>query len=153
MKPYLEEYLIEKFPKLISSEVRRWGIAIGDGWYHLVYHLCKHLQSYIDANRKPQIEVVQIKEKFGGLRFYCDNTDEYTQGIISHAEYLSEWMCEMCGSLEDVGFYRAGWIKTVCKKCATDSYEHFKEKMSFERYWKAREEDPLDENHQPKIQG
>jgi NADH pyrophosphatase NudC (nudix superfamily) len=57
----------------------------------------------------------QVKEKFGGLRFYVDNADDYTRGVIAMAESMSYKTCEVCGSPgKQTG---KGWIKTVCESC------------------------------------
>lgn len=59
-----------------------------------------------------QVVVQQIKEKFGGLRFYCNGGSEGTHGMISLAEDLSYGICEECGNR---GERRSGgWIRTLC---------------------------------------
>ena len=60
----------------------------------------------------PQVIVRQIKEKFGGLRFYYDGGDEYVSGVVDMAESWAGKTCETCGSL---GVRRnGGWIRTLC---------------------------------------
>lgn len=55
----------------------------------------------------------QVKEKFGGLRFYVDGGDEVSNRLISFAESLSVKTCEVCGA---PGRQRdGGWIKTLCE--------------------------------------
>lgn len=59
-----------------------------------------------------QVVVQQIKEKFGGLRFYTHGGDDATHGMINLADHLSFGMCEECGNR---GERRSGgWIKTLC---------------------------------------
>lgn len=59
-----------------------------------------------------QLVATQIKEKFGGLRFYCDGGDEFTEGLIQMAEMMADCTCEVCGK---PGSTRGGgWIKTLC---------------------------------------
>jgi hypothetical protein len=55
----------------------------------------------------------QVKEKFGGLRFYCSNgaTDKHWS-FISFAESMSYVTCEVCGSPGKR--YTDGWHKTLC---------------------------------------
>jgi hypothetical protein len=93
-----------------------WGIECGDGWFNLIDNLCDLLQWDSDHNKYPQIEAVQVKEKFGTLRFYVNGTNLQQEGMISFAEYLSGSICERCGSMEDVS-QTNGWIVTLCKKC------------------------------------
>jgi hypothetical protein len=62
------------------------------------------------------VGIDQIKEKFGGLRFYYHGGDKVIDGMTSLAESLSYRICESCGSTKDVG-QTQGWIYTVCKSC------------------------------------
>jgi hypothetical protein len=62
------------------------------------------------------IQVDQIKEKFGGLRFYYSGGDDDIDGMVSLAESMSYTICEACGTTENVGS-TAGWIYTVCEPC------------------------------------
>lgn len=124
MKPELQKQLIEKFPKIfaeVGSSPQESGMAFGleisNGWYKLVYELCRDLQHHIDMNDKSQVVAAQVKTKFGGLRFYINGGTDEQYGAISFAESLSYSICEYCGSMEDVGQTR-GWIITLCKKCA-----------------------------------
>lgn len=63
----------------------------------------------------PKVEWVivrQIKEKFGGLRFYYDGGDEHIAGMVSMAESWAARTCETCGNK---GKQRSGgWIRTLC---------------------------------------
>lgn len=59
--------------------------------------------------------VEQVKQKFGTLRLYCDNTNDYSNGIIDMAEEMSAFVCEKCGNK---GKERGGgWIVTLCENC------------------------------------
>jgi hypothetical protein len=56
--------------------------------------------------------VAQIKEKFGGLRFYYDGGDDVINGMVRMAEAWAGHTCEECGA---PGTSRdGGWIKTLC---------------------------------------
>jgi len=123
MKPELEKKLVEKYPKLLSRKdmsVRdscmAWGMQHNDGWYNLLYNLLGTIQGYIRCNRKPQVEIDTIKEKYGSLRIYAYNTDDIVDGMIWFAEHLSYHICEECGSMEDVAASE-GWIAVKCAKC------------------------------------
>lgn len=66
----------------------------------------------------PQVVAVQIKEKFGGLRFYYDGGDDFIHAIVQMAELMSERTCEVCG---DKGkLYQKGWHRTLCKMHAEE---------------------------------
>jgi hypothetical protein len=105
----------EKFPKMLGS--RYGGFAVGKGWYPILEKLCDNIQHHIDWKEKqsspiPQVVVEQIKEKFGGLRFYYQGGDDYVHGMVRMAEAFADTLCEECGS---VGTRRSGgWIRTLC---------------------------------------
>jgi hypothetical protein len=62
----------------------------------------------------PQVVAMQVKEKFGTLRFYYSGGDDVIDGMVSIAESLSAVTCEECGS---PGSTRdGGWIRTLCDK-------------------------------------
>lgn len=60
------------------------------------------------------IRVAQIKEKFGGLRFYYDGGDDEISGMVRIAEAWADHTCETCGNK---GHQRSGgWVRTLCDK-------------------------------------
>jgi hypothetical protein len=61
--------------------------------------------------------ITQIKEKFGGLRFYIDGGDDTIYGMISLAESMSYRTCEYCGTTGNNVGQTQGWIITVCEDC------------------------------------
>ena len=61
-------------------------------------------------------QITQIKDKFGGLRFYCSATDEIFD-LVGEAEDKSYHICEVCGSSDDVSQTDTGWVYTYCRKC------------------------------------
>lgn len=61
-----------------------------------------------------QVEFVQIKEKFGGLRIYCNYYNDYIDGVINFASSYSYKTCEICGAKGSPS--DSGWIKTMCEK-------------------------------------
>ena len=63
--------------------------------------------------------VAQCKSKFGSLRLYCDNVNEYSQGVIDMAESMSCYTCEYCGNKGKASGGR--WITTLCSSCEENS--------------------------------
>lgn len=126
MKQELQDELYRKYPKIFRQKdlpmdqtCMCWGIDTGDGWYRLLDRLCAAIQSYIDGGdgKIGQVEAVQVKEKFGTLRFYVDGGDEVVSKLIGCAERLSGQICEECGATEDACTNTAGWLKTLCRRC------------------------------------
>jgi hypothetical protein len=54
----------------------------------------------------------QVKEKFGGLRFYVQAATDKHYNYISFAESMSYRTCEECGAPGKT--YTDGWHRTLC---------------------------------------
>lgn len=61
-----------------------------------------------------QVVAIQVKEKFGGLRFYYSGGDDFVRGVVYMAESMSYDTCEVCGSPGKLT--NNGWYRTVCKE-------------------------------------
>lgn len=77
-------------------------------------------------DRLPQRVVVrQIKEKFGGLRFYYDGGDDQVHGMVRMAEAWASTVCEQCGN---PGKLRGGgWVQTLCDVHEEERQKRYKE--------------------------
>jgi Mor family transcriptional regulator len=107
----MQEYFPKVYPKIFSGKYG--GIAVGNGWFDLLNQACLLIQSHLDWKKDiPQVVAEQVKEKFGGLRFYVSGGDDYTEGIIAMAEQMSGLTCEECGAPGESG--GNGWISTLC---------------------------------------
>ena len=61
--------------------------------------------------------IVQIKEKFGYLRWYDNGcTERWYSEILPKYEALSERTCIRCG--KKAAFISTGWISPWCEECA-----------------------------------
>ncbi len=105
--------------KPITESLIPFGLECGNGWFSLINDLCIRMQDYLDKHPEvEQVEATQVKEKYGGLRFYVSGGDEATDKMIAEAERDSYAICEKCGST--VGVHQTkGWIQTLCLKCNT----------------------------------
>ena len=56
----------------------------------------------------------QVKEKFGGLRFYLNNATNEMFNLEMEFEDKSYKICEVCG--EEGKIREGGWVRTVCDK-------------------------------------
>lgn len=133
------------FPAMFSNPYG--GFAIGQGWWPIIESLCGNIQSHIKwrnethdrltkenpynhpiPDKVPQVKVAQIKEKFGGLRFYYDGGDEHIRGMVSMAESWAAHTCEECGK---PGTSRSeGWIKTLCDEHEAERQQRYKERFN-----------------------
>lgn len=120
MNPDLDRSLVTKFPKIFviasaSNKTECWYFECLDGWFDLIDQLCTDIQHYLDQHPEvPQLVAAQVKGKFGGLRFYADGGDEYTDLLISQAEDKSFTVCEVCGDSGKLN--SVGWLQTLCEK-------------------------------------
>ena len=125
MKPELEKKLYKDFPKIFKYAEEThdpiipmaFGCECADGWYGIINHMCKMIQNDVDRNERQQVLAVQVKEKFGGLRFYIDGGSEKTYDIIHFFESLSYIVCEKCGKTNAETRNTKSWIFTRCEKC------------------------------------
>jgi len=68
-----------------------------------------------------QVVASQIKEKFGGLRFYYYGGDEYIKGLEAMAESMSAVTCEECGCPGNSRSTKnKRWIRTLCDRHAEE---------------------------------
>lgn len=75
------------------------------------------IEGSLKKGRPPiPFRIDQIKEKYGGLRFYYSGGTEAISGMVYLAESLSYSICETCGTTKNVGS-TSGWIYTICKTC------------------------------------
>jgi len=110
---YKCENLSKKYPEIFSK--CNLGISVGDGWYDLLDRLCATLQ--LESNRLgDQVYAEQVKEKFGGLRFYytCNNYQAFDE-FIQEAEKEAYKTCEFCGKPGKIT--QKGWVKVLCEAC------------------------------------
>lgn len=84
--------------------------SIGKGWYSIVRELIYDL-----INLGWDKQVVQVKEKFGGLRFYINDGNKEIYDRILEAEKLSHETCEICGQQGEIRT-DIGWYSTLCNE-------------------------------------
>ena len=104
-KKLSKEDIISKFPELFEE---CFEYSIGHGWNYLIYIFCLNLSK--------DSKILQIKEKFGGLRVYIKSKDERDNLLNKLIENLSFEFCENCGTCKEVDT-RGDWILTLCETC------------------------------------
>lgn len=92
-------------------------LEMGDGWIGVVRRLLERCR---EANIV--MSVHQVKEKFGGLRFYAavldDSSLDVFYSIVREAEAEAETTCEKCGRPGSLRSDRP-WIRTLCDEHAS----------------------------------
>jgi len=103
-----------------------FSIDCDNGWFDLLWKLCEDIDAIVKRDNLCKFEgkdsyknfsVDQIKEKFGGLRFYTNFVINDIEKLIRDAEDKSFKTCEFCGK-DGSMHMKFGWYKTLCKHCA-----------------------------------
>lgn len=144
------EELAKRWPNLYQkANVDYFGVEIG--WTGIIDTLCSLISNKVESAKRrlryalehPALSkdqghisnlekevadaleelpvIVQVKEKFGGLRFYVHNATDEVHNYIDFAESMSFRVCEMCGA---PGEPRSdGWTKTLCERHHRERHE------------------------------
>lgn len=86
------------------------------GWVELVLNLDAELSHVV-----PDYEIAQVKEKFGGLRFYIESFGiprddpryDIARELIREAEEQSFHICQVCGEPGEIN--TDGWHRVLCE--------------------------------------
>lgn len=118
------DLLRHECPKLYEHGVI---FECGSGWYKIICDLSIKIEKILEERaelhklvegeecEKIEMFAVQVKEKYGTLRFYMScETDEITN-FMDDAEALSSQTCENCGAF---GKMRGtSWYEVKCDQC------------------------------------
>lgn len=94
-------------------------LAVGDGWLPLIYDLGQKL-----LELDPNIKILQIKTKFGGLRIYAMTQSKMCRDLIREAEAAAEFICENCGNPGRTGD-AGSWSYVYCEDCRPAGWEPY----------------------------
>lgn len=103
MSPEREEMLckpnLSLFPTATIVDGRFfWGFQCQDGWYDLLNNALSLASAWCDITDCKQVTVLEVKEKFGGLRIHYQGGDDYVKGVFNFAETMSVNICAICGT-------------------------------------------------------
>jgi hypothetical protein len=94
----------------MAKSMVKWDSFVGKGWHSII-------KEAIDAIEDKNGFIVQVKEKFGGLRIYTIGGDvDAIDDITRSAERKAMFTCEECGVPGTTRGY-GGWLKTTCEDC------------------------------------
>ena len=127
MSPELDKALFKKYPKLYRGEsspptenLMCFGFECGPGWFKIIDELSQYIENYNDTceNVEDYCVALQVKEKFGGLRFYVAGGNEQIFERIFNAESESMKTCENCGKPGKLRGNR--WLYVSCEEHKQD---------------------------------
>jgi hypothetical protein len=114
--------LEQKYKSILAIS---YGFETPQGWLPL-------LEEFLEKaiNFEGWFKVVQIKEKFGGLRIYIDTEDDIPneirtmiEGLISEAEFKANRCCHDCGCSIDRDSAKKYRFFVLCDSCAAMKHE------------------------------
>ena len=117
--------LLKAHPRLFRGSIDKPYAAEGypnceEGWRDLLERACTRIEAALMEGGA--FRVLQIKEKFGTLRFYWDGdmpdaAKAKVEEAIALAVARSACTCEICGA-EGRLYSRGGWLATACPEHA-----------------------------------
>ena len=139
----LVERLVRAHPALFVGALPRVFSHLPPGWYRIVDGLCSSLVGELGVQAAEYVRIVQIKEKFGTLRFYYRfladeeedaSTDEAARradaagekepsdacrarvrALVDAALVESETACQRCGASGSLRNVE-GYLSTLCSE-------------------------------------
>lgn len=148
MDPRLDRYLTKRYPEIFKDRdnpdskqtLMCFGFEHGSGWFWIIDALCAEIMNAhknemrrykyaithlaeverADEDNPPECPyAVQVKEKYGTLRFYVDGSTEGwgldSGSYISMMESYSSRVCENCGAPGIAN--NESWVRTECADC------------------------------------
>ena len=114
-----EEKLLKSFPDLFMTDTlgipKFGGFQCGDGWYDLIRELSEKIdyeKTMQFGEESRELYAMQVKEKYGTLRFYMNVAIPEVNDLIWEYEAKSAVTCERCGKPGKIR--DTSWIQTLC---------------------------------------
>lgn len=112
--------LAPDYPLLFRNGRPSCGISVCKGWENLIRETLTKIEQLLPIPH--DFKVTQVKEKFGGLRFYyaapllSQDIKEKIQAIVTLAESRSFGACKVCGgpATQEPLVGKLGWVRTLC---------------------------------------
>ena len=109
---------MKKETECVPSQVHSNGytradalLSVGTGWASLINEIFDKMESHAIS-----VTIVQVKEKYGGLRVYSIPYDEDFDKFLIEIEKRSFTICEDCGKTGQLR--KGGWYRTLCDEHA-----------------------------------
>lgn len=140
--------LVAHFPRLFKGQHPRVWSDLPQGWTKLTHRLFADLDAILDDEAAKRFEVIQVKEKYAGLRVYWSLGEEETLVLdilgsgsrqrldkgpaeptalfnrirtrVQQAAEEAGTICQRCGN-GSASAGGSGWITTLCEACRRKS--------------------------------
>jgi len=117
-----DELIARLTPRLTHDDPGIY-LDIPEGWTGLVDSLDLSI-----AKHYPDYKIAQVKQKFGGLRFYAYNHDglhdeHIVEPLVRAAEKISFKICQECGEVGALRLLDGSYYITLCDEHAPEDSE------------------------------
>jgi hypothetical protein len=119
----MKKYKFIKPDPTLQNNLMEFGWECDKGWYPIIEEAFDKMEDTI--NKMPMqdkldfqehFEILQVKEKLGGLRIYVNMYPDEIIEIIREAEKKALQTCETCGKPGEIREIHH-WYKTTCDSC------------------------------------
>jgi len=122
IKYYRSSYKTSKWRKTINKFINKVSPFLNKILFYLPG---KKVPCRCKAYSPSHPRAIQVKEKYGTLRFYLSHETDKMERLISEAESKTSTTCESCGSEGEVR--NDGWVATRCDECYEEGRKDFGE--------------------------
>jgi len=125
MNPHNTQLLYQRYPRLYPQPLP-YDFECADGWFDLIDRLSADIEAECQRLVKEEgwqwadLPIAeQVKQKFGGLRFYLsDKSNATIRDLCESAEALAANTCENCGAAgERRTKANSRQVYTSCDRC------------------------------------
>lgn len=119
------EDLQTKYPKAFNNKYGDFYFECRDGWADIIEPIVAELHAFNEkqADEFSIMYPMQVKEKFGTLRFYCNGTTDEVDELIRKAEKQSAVTCETCGKPGEL--IASSWLYTACPEHTREGHKPY----------------------------
>ena len=111
---YSFEFLqIGKTIEYAMNEIYGW--RVGPGWAPLLQPILLRIEQLNEDGAN--IQITDVKEKWGLLKVYADGATDEVYAMIDDAEEKSAHICQDCGAPAETIMSTTGWYYTLCPAC------------------------------------
>jgi hypothetical protein len=110
---------IAEFPRLFRGTPPQIPGWVMPGWAPLLGRLLQSIDDCLTDVQAKEFTVVQVKEKFGALRFYFNapvRTRPQLNELVNKASKESETTCLRCCSPAVLVTDNGGWVSVLCEQ-------------------------------------
>lgn len=107
---------LNAFESILDSirGTRHFSFECGNGWYPAI-HASLSFASKRNEEKQLGLRIIQVKEKFAGLRIYHRGGDEQVEACFSAASVIAGSMCDVCSRL-GYADNQGGWVAVRCEE-------------------------------------